>query len=177
MHALNGGRERHALRCRERWEGPSSKEGGAVLNWSTRTHALVQTQRIARLATVDAAGHPLVLPICYVLVGENLYSPTDAKPKRVPVQRLKRLRNILDNPHVSLVIDEYSEDWTQLVYVILHGTAEVLHHGPEFEAAIANLREKYPQYRTMPIQDNPMIAVRLTRVVGWEAAGQMGGGA
>lgn len=142
-----------------------------MLNWSPKVQTFVQTHRIARLGTVDAGGHPLVLPICYVLVGGHLYSPIDAKPKRVPVQRLKRLRNITENPHVAVVIDEYSEDWTQLVYVILHGTAEVLLQGPEFEGAVVQLREKYPQYRAMPIQDNPMIAVRLTRVVSWEAAG------
>lgn len=129
----------------------------------------VESHRVARLATVDAEGQPLVLPICYVLDGEHLYSPIDAKPKRVPVQRLKRLRNIRENPHVALVIDEYSEDWRELAYAILHGTAEILTHGPEFEHAIVRLREKYPQYRSMPIQDNPMIAVRLQRVVSWGA--------
>lgn len=145
-----------------------------VLNWSISVRTFVQTHRVARLATVDAEGCPLVLPICYVLDGESLYSPTDAKPKRVPVQRLKRLRNIHENPHVALVIDEYSEDWTQLAYVILHGTAEILTHGLEFEHAIGGLREKYPQYRSMPIQDNPMIAVRLTRVLSWGAVDRVG---
>ena len=110
-----------------------------------------------------------MLPICYVLVGETLCSPTDAKPKRVAVQRLKRLRNVRENPQVALVIDDYSDDWTQLAYVILHGTAEVLTAGPVFDAAISALREKYPQYRQMPIEANPMIAVRLTRAVSWGA--------
>ena len=138
-----------------------------MLDWSPRVQAFVQGHRVARLATADAAGRPLVLPICYVLVGETLYSPTDAKPKRVPVQRLKRLRNIQANPHVALVIDDYSEDWTQLAYVIMHGTADILTSGPAFEQAVAALRQKYPQYQRMPIQDNPMIAVQLTRVVSW----------
>jgi coenzyme F420-0:L-glutamate ligase / coenzyme F420-1:gamma-L-glutamate ligase len=138
-----------------------------MLDWSPRIQAFVQGHRVARLATVDGAGRPLVLPICYVLAGETLYSPIDAKPKRVPVQRLKRLRNIQANPHVALVIDDYSEDWTQLAYVILHGTADTLSSGPAFEQAVAALRQKYSQYQRMPIQDNPMIAVQLTRVVSW----------
>jgi PPOX class probable F420-dependent enzyme len=100
-----------------------------------------------------------------------LYSPTDAKPKRVPVQRLKRLRNIRENPHVALVVDDYGEDWTQLAYVILHGTAEILTGGSAFERAIVALREKYSQYRQMPIQENPMIAVHLTHAVSWGAVG------
>ena len=145
-----------------------------MLDWSLNIRTFVQSHRVARLATVDATGQPLVLPLCYVLDGETLYSPTDAKPKRVPVQRLKRLQNIRENPRVALVIDDYGEDWTQLSYVLLHGTAEILSEGPEFERAIAALRAKYPQYRDMPIQDNPMIAVHLTRVVSWGAVNRQG---
>jgi PPOX class probable F420-dependent enzyme len=142
-----------------------------VLDWSPSVQAFVQAHRVARLATVDGSGRPLVLPICYVLAEETLYSPTDAKPKRVPVQRLKRLQNIQANPHVALVIDDYGEDWTQLAYVIVHGMAEILIGGPDFERAVAALREKYPQYHRMPIQENPMIAVHLTRVVRWGTVG------
>ena len=140
-----------------------------MLTWSLTVQAFVQSHRVARLATVDAAGRPLVLPVCYALDGDRLYSPTDAKPKRVPVQRLKRLRNLRENPHVALVVDDYREDWAQLSYVLLHGTAEIISEGAEFERAITALRAKYPQYRDMPIQDNPMIAVHLRRVVSWGA--------
>jgi coenzyme F420-0:L-glutamate ligase / coenzyme F420-1:gamma-L-glutamate ligase len=142
-----------------------------MLDWSLSVQAFVRAHRVARLATVDSAGRPLVLPICYVLIEETLYSPTDAKPKRVPVQRLKRLRNIQANPHVALVIDDYGEDWTQLAYVILHGTADILTGGSAFEGAVAALRAKYPQYHRMPIQENPMIAVHLSRTVSWGAVG------
>jgi PPOX class probable F420-dependent enzyme len=140
-------------------------------DWSPSVQAFVQAHRVARLATVDSAGRPLVLPVCYVLAAETVYSPTDAKPKRVPVERLKRLQNIRANPHVALVIDDYGEDWTQLAYVIIHGTAQILTRGPDFEQAVAALRDKYPQYRGMPIHENPMIAVHLTRVVRWGAVG------
>jgi PPOX class probable F420-dependent enzyme len=124
---------------------------------------------VARLATVDATGRPLVLPVCYALDGDRLYSPTDAKPKRVPVQRLKRLQNLRENPHVALVVDDYSEDWAQLSYVLLHGTAEIISEAAEFARAITALRPKCARYRDMPIQDNPMIAVHLRRVVSWGA--------
>ena len=140
-----------------------------MLAWSSAMQAFVRDHRVARLATVDESGQPLVLPICYVLEGDILCSPTDAKPKRVPVQRLKRLRNIQAHPQVALVIDDYSDDWTQLAHVILHGMAEILTDGPVFAQAIPALRQKYPQYRQMPIEDNPMIVVHLTRAVGWGA--------
>jgi PPOX class probable F420-dependent enzyme len=140
-----------------------------MLDWSPQVQEFVRAHRVARLGTVDDAGRPLVLPICYVVAGEMLYSPTDAKPKRVPVQRLKRLKNIQDNPQVALLIDDYSDDWTQLAYVILHGRAEIVTGGSPFERAVAALREKYPQYLHMAIQDNPMIAVHLMRAVSWGA--------
>ena len=142
-----------------------------MLDWSPQMQEFVQAHRVARLGTVDAAGRPLVLPVCYVVVGETLYSPTDAKPKRVPVQRLKRLKNIQDNPQVALVIDDYSEDWTQLAYVILHGRAEILAGGSPLERAVLSLRAKYHQYQHMAIQENPMIAVHLERAVSWGAVG------
>jgi coenzyme F420-0:L-glutamate ligase / coenzyme F420-1:gamma-L-glutamate ligase len=140
-----------------------------MLDWSPQVQEFVRVHRVARLGTVDDAGRPLVLPICYIVAGEMLYSPTDAKPKRVPVQRLKRLKNIQNNPQVALVIDDYSDDWTQLAYVILHGRAEILTGGSPFERAVAALREKYPQYLHMAIQENPMIAVHLMRAVSWGA--------
>jgi PPOX class probable F420-dependent enzyme len=146
-------------------------EGRQVLDWPPHVQAFVRAHRVARLATVDGAGRPLVLPICYVVVGKALYSPTDAKPKRVPMERLKRLRNIEANPHVAVVIDDYSEDWTQLAYVILHGRAEILTEGAAFDRAIAALRDKYAQYRSMRIHENPMIGVHVTRAVSWGAVG------
>jgi PPOX class probable F420-dependent enzyme len=79
------------------------------------------------------------------------------------------LKNIQENPHVALVIDDYSDDWTQLAYVILHGRAAILTGGSAFEGAVAALCEKYPQYHHMAIQENPMIAVHLTRAVSWGA--------
>jgi len=43
----------------------------------------------------------------------------DEKPKTVSSTGLKRLKNIHANPRVSLVIDDYSDDWTQLGYVLI----------------------------------------------------------
>jgi PPOX class probable F420-dependent enzyme len=140
-----------------------------MLNWSPQVREFVHGHRVARLATVDDTGRPLVLPICYIVTDETLYSPTDAKPKRVPVQQLKRLRNIQCNSQVALVIDDYSDDWTELAYVILHGSAEILTTGAAFDQAIAALRAKYAPYHHMSIQENPMIAVHLERVISWGA--------
>ena len=84
----------------------------------TEAEALfIQQQRVARLATADAEGHPHVVPVCYAFDGARFYIPLDEKPKRVAAIQLKRVRNIEARPEVSLVIDRYDDDWSQLAYV------------------------------------------------------------
>ena len=90
---------------------------------------------MARLATVDEAGYPHVVPVCYATDGHAYYSPLDAKPKTSPVSRLKRVRNIRANPRVALLIDHYEEDWARLRFVMVQGRAELLDGGPEWKAA------------------------------------------
>jgi len=123
--------------------------------------------RVARLATVDSSGRPLVLPICYAFDGGSLFTPLDEKPKSVAPRQLKRVRNILSNPHVAVVVDHYSEDWSQLGYVIVNGEADVLEAGEEHSRAVALLREKYPQYRSMNLEQRPIIRIRVTKIVTW----------
>ena len=67
--------------------------------------AFIASGRLGRLATADGTGQPLVVPICYAWDGEALVSAIDAKPKRAG--DLKRVRNIRENPKVSVVIDHY----------------------------------------------------------------------
>ncbi|HEX2227101.1 MAG TPA: pyridoxamine 5'-phosphate oxidase family protein, partial [Candidatus Binatia bacterium] len=76
---------------------------------STGALRLIRSARIAHLATADASGRPHVIPICFVFDGKDFYSPIDEKPKRTAPSKLKRLRNIRENPQVALVIDRYSE--------------------------------------------------------------------
>ena len=91
----------------------------------------------------------------------------DAKPKSTPLRQLRRVRNILSNPQVSLVVDHYEDDWSRLQYVLVMGKAELLEEGSEWARAIAMLREKYPQYRAMDLDDSPVIKITLSRFVPW----------
>ncbi|MBI1735120.1 MAG: TIGR03668 family PPOX class F420-dependent oxidoreductase [Candidatus Rokubacteria bacterium] len=127
------------------------------------------TARVGRLATADAGGRPLVVPVCYVFDGALVYSAVDAKPKRT--RNLRRLRNLAENPQVSLVVDEWHEDWTQLRWVIVEGAGRVLESGTEFEGAIDGLREKYPQYRAMNLARGSGAVIRIepTRILAWRA--------
>jgi PPOX class probable F420-dependent enzyme len=130
--------------------------------------AFLQEQRLGHLATADDAGQPHVVPVCYVCDGQSLYIALDAKPKRVASQQLKRVRNILQNPHVALVVDRYSEDWSRLAYVLIQGTAALLTpDGDEQQQAVTLLRDRYPQYHSMPIDEQPVIAIRPQSVVAW----------
>ena len=135
----------------------------------------VESMRVARLATADANGIPHVVPVCYALIGDDLYVTIDEKPKRSDVRAMKRLRNIEANPAVAVVVDRYDEDWSRLAWVMLRGRADVLDHGDEHDRAQAGLRERYPQYRTMRIESLPVIAVRIARVTAWGAFDAPGG--
>ena len=132
------------------------------------TQQFIREHRVARLATADGDGRPSVIPICYVFDGETIYSPLDQKPKSVAAQDLKRVRNIEANPHVSLVIDDYSDDWNTLAYVLISGLAEVMSNGgPEHSRAVELLREKYAQYREMAIDERPIIKISPTHARRW----------
>jgi PPOX class probable F420-dependent enzyme len=128
----------------------------------------VQRQRVARLATADAEGRPYVVPVCYAFDGVRFYTPLDEKPKRVSARQLKRVRNIEARPEVSFLIDRYDDDWSQLGYVQIAATAAML--GPDAERhaiAVELLRARYPQYRTMALEQCQIIALTPTAVVSW----------
>ena len=131
--------------------------------------AFLREARVGRLATADVAGRPLVVPVCFAFDGEALYSAVDAKPKRT--RELRRLKNVAENPQVSLVVDDWHEDWSRLRWVIVEGRADVLRGGAEFDRALDSLREKYPQYRAMDLRtDGAVLRLRAERVLAWRAS-------
>ena len=127
----------------------------------------IHAARVAHLATASADGQPHVIPICFVFDGKHFYSPIDEKPKRTGPAKLKRVINIQVNPQAALVIDRYSEDWQHLAYVLIRGTAKILHRGAAHAEAVRRLRRKYPQYRQMAIHTRPMIQICPARRTLW----------
>ena len=136
---------------------------------STGALRLIRSARVAHLATSDKSGQPHVIPICFVCDGKFFFSPIDEKPKRAAPAKLKRLKNIRENPNAALVIDRYDEDWRKLAYVLIFGRARILQSGEKHRNAVRLLRKKYPQYRSMAIHERPMIAITATRIVSWGA--------
>jgi coenzyme F420-0:L-glutamate ligase / coenzyme F420-1:gamma-L-glutamate ligase len=130
--------------------------------------AFLQSQRAGRLATASSNGAPHVIPVCYACDGASVYIALDTKPKRVAPERLRRIRNILENPRVALVIDRYSDDWSELAYLLIQGTAALIPPGEaEHSRAVTMLHERYVQYLAMPIEQQPVIAIRPAKVVAW----------
>jgi PPOX class probable F420-dependent enzyme len=127
----------------------------------------VRAARVAHLATADASGQPLVIPICFAFDGKEFFSPIDEKPKRTSPRKLKRLRNIAANPNVSLIIDRYDENWQRLAYVLIRGSAKILLRGARHRRGVYLLRRKYPQYRSMAINDRPMIVIIPKQLTSW----------
>jgi PPOX class probable F420-dependent enzyme len=127
--------------------------------------------RVARLATVDAHNRPHLVPICFALDDEEgtVYSAVDAKPKTSP--DLKRLRNIAGHPHVTLLVDHYTDDWARVWWVRLDGTAIVHDTGTATHARGSDLlAEKYEQYRDAPGHLGRMVVVQPTRWTSWAYA-------
>ena len=103
--------------------------------------------------------------------GESLVIAIDEKPKAG--LRLARLRNIERDPRVSLLADRYDEDWTQLAWVRVEGNAEILERGGADPAALAALRDRYPQYRDMDLEPRPLDPhhARACRLLALDRAG------
>ena len=134
---------------------------------TNQTRRFLNSHRVARFATADLRGQPHVVPICYAVSNDTAYFTIDEKPKRSTDKPLKRITNLQQNPHVALVVDRYDEDWTRLGWVMVQGEASLLDSSQEHAKAQRLLKARYPQLGGMQIEDLPVIAIRIKRVVSW----------
>ena len=134
----------------------------------------IETWPVARLASRATDGRLHQVPIVFAQSHGRLWSPVDGKPKQD--SELARVRNLRANPEASLLLDDYQPDWTQLWWIRIEATAEVVlvasADDPEISAAIAALEAKYPQYASVPVLRAPptLIAFEPVRVVSWTAS-------
>ncbi len=127
--------------------------------------AFLDACRVAHLATADLTGAPHVVPVCFAIIGGSAYVCIDEKPKRGPADRLKRLRNIRENPQAALTADRWDESWSRLGWIMLRGRAEIMTEGT---APIQErVRARYPQLRPMRLEGLPVVALHIERVVSW----------
>jgi PPOX class probable F420-dependent enzyme len=122
--------------------------------------------RVARLATAAAAGRPHLVPICFAVAGETIYSAVDHKPKRTT--QLRRLRNVASNPRVAVLADHYEDDdWSALWWVRADGAGRILDaSSTEAGRAVELLSARYLPYRQSP-PSGPVLAVDVERWSGW----------
>ena len=99
---------------------------------------LVSRERVCRVATVGRAGTPHVVPVVHVLV--------DGKLCFASARGAKKIENLRANPHATVTVDLYAEDWSQLKGVMIQGSTALVERGPRFRKLRSLLYEKYPQY-------------------------------
>ena len=122
--------------------------------------------RVARLGTVTAEGRPHVVPCCFALDGDVLYTVVD-DVKAKTTSALRRLDNIRLNPSVTILIDYYDDDWSTLWWIRLDGHARVVDAASlEERTGLGLLAQKYEPYRARPMP-GPLISVELTRWLAW----------
>ena len=136
-----------------------------------RAREAVASARVGRLATIEADGRAHLVPVCFALDQDTLYSAVDAKPKTTTA--LRRLANVAARPDVTLLVDHYEEDWDRLWWVRLRGRARVESSGPGLELGLSLLADKYPQYRRRP-PPGPVLVVELNEARAWSASGPPG---
>jgi PPOX class probable F420-dependent enzyme len=123
---------------------------------------LIQWERVCRVATVNEAGVPHLVPVCHVLADGKIYFASGNDGKKV--------LNLKANPRVTVTVDLYSDNWSNLKGVMVQGTATLIEKGPRFRRIRALLYKKYPQYpneAALDESDSVIVEVTPTRVFSW----------
>jgi PPOX class probable F420-dependent enzyme len=137
---------------------------------SPQERELLADARRATLGTVDPEGRPRLVPICFVVLEDVLWTPLDEKPKAVAdPHALARVRDIEARSEVAVLVERWSEDWTDLAWLRLRGRAAVIEPDQVPSGIIQALRGKYPQYERHDLEHRPVIRVELERMTSWFA--------
>jgi PPOX class probable F420-dependent enzyme len=147
---------------------------------------IINRARVARLSTIDHIKQiPHIVPVVFAFDGRYYYIPLDNKRKEQPVEKLKRVRNIQHHPNVALLIDEYDEDWSKLVFVMIQGKAYLIgeknveENGecceydndnnkiPSLKEGHKFLYQKYTQYQKVGIGHHCII-VKPQKIIFWK---------
>jgi len=148
---------------------------------------IINRARVARLSTLDHNKQiPHIVPVVFAFDGHYYYIPLDNKRKEQPVEKLKRVRNIQYHPNVALLIDEYDEDWSKLVFVMIQGKAYLIGEKnveendeccecdnnsnkiPSLKEGHKLLYQKYNQYQKVGIGQHCII-VKPQKIIFWKS--------
>ena len=119
--------------------------------------AFLNKRELARLATASKDRMPHVIPVMYAMDGEKVIIAID--------YHTKKLKNLRENPKVSLVVDEYDPNGA----VFIQGTCTILEKGPEYLRLLKILFKKFDFYRKNPWGEgeSPIISITPVKVVSW----------
>jgi len=134
--------------------------------------AYLDTHRVGHLATADRHGTPHLVPVVFAVLDDAIVFVVDEKPKRAHGRALKRMRNIVANPRVAFLVDDYDDDWARLGYALFQGDAEIIDDpGADYDRAVSHLRTRYAQYRDMRLEPerNPVVRIHPRRAHRWQA--------
>ncbi|MGH2955451.1 MAG: pyridoxamine 5'-phosphate oxidase family protein [Solirubrobacterales bacterium] len=131
---------------------------------------MLERERVGRLAFLDDAGRPRVLPITFAIAGDAIWSVIDEKPKRRAEPA--RVRWLRARPEAALVVDVYDDDWSELAWVQVLGRVEIL-AVEEAPAAIKALAAKYEPYRERR-PPGPLLRLAPERALCWRAQDSSG---
>ncbi|MFK8910119.1 TIGR03668 family PPOX class F420-dependent oxidoreductase [Streptomyces sp. YS-3] len=119
---------------------------------------------VARLATASNDGMPHLVPVTFAVDEGHIYFAIDHKPKST--WNLRRLRNIHENGQVTLLVDHYADDWSQLWWARADGRAEIWEDSARRAAPLELLSRKYQQYRENP-PSGPVVVTKVDQWSGW----------
>jgi nitroimidazol reductase NimA-like FMN-containing flavoprotein (pyridoxamine 5'-phosphate oxidase superfamily) len=124
------------------------------VDWSKAEKDFLSTARVVRIATVGQDDVPHNVPVCPLFDGDRLYFGSEAEAKKV--------RNIRIKPVVTLVFDDYTEDWAHLRGVMIQGRARVVNR-QEFRTLRKKIYAKYLQYESSaPLTEKEAVIVEIT---------------
>jgi PPOX class probable F420-dependent enzyme len=143
---------------------------------------IINRARVGRFSTVDYENMPHTVPVVFAFDGHHYYIPLDKKRKKTEtIKKLKRVINIQHNPNVALLIDEYDEDWSKLVFVMIQGKAYLIGNKKEegnenndYNDNNFSLKEihklfyqKYPQYKQVGMGQY-CIKIQPQKTISWK---------
>ena len=123
---------------------------------------LIDGERICRVATVNDAGMPHLIPVCQVVRDGKIYFASGHDGRKV--------LNLRANPRLALTVDLYSEAWAHIKGVMIQGRATLIEKGPRFRRIRALLYKKYPQYpvrAALDESDSVIVEMTPARVFSW----------
>jgi nitroimidazol reductase NimA-like FMN-containing flavoprotein (pyridoxamine 5'-phosphate oxidase superfamily) len=121
---------------------------------SRQVREYIEAARVCRIATVRDDGGVHLIPVCPVFDGERLY--IDIGENDVTARDLRR------DARITVLIDDYDDDWTKLKKVMLYCTARAA-DADEQARAWDLIRAKFPQYTTVGWRPRHTMALTIDR--------------